>query len=264
MMFVAGETANHLQLEEFIGQGAFGAVFRAKHLLLNRSCAVKFVPSKNPREFKEHLEGQILERCRHDNVVDVFDVDIYSKGGVIFAGIEMEFIPLGSVENVMKSKYFSLRSSIKAVIDVLFALEHAHANGILHRDIKPPNIMIGPHGAKISDFGIAASVDASKVGSANGTPIYSAPEVFTGNKTDLRTEVFSVGMSFFQLCNGYAEWPEAVIDKIDIDVIKAGKTIEKIGFEEFVPRRLRSICNKACNENPDSALSNCERDAPGS
>lgn len=249
-MFSANSRVKNIQLHEALGSGAYGTVFRATDILLNRECAIKFVPNTNPTAFDAHLEGQVLQHCKHDNVVEVLGCDVYSDtAGNHYAGIEMTLMRDGSAENAVSQGYISARTAIKMCIDVLFALEHTHGRKTIHRDIKPANVMLHRGGAKLSDFGLATAVNASGTASGKGSPVYCAPEVFSQNITNEQTDVFSVGMTLFQLLNQITA-PEFDTKIPDISIIKAGKTIKHIGYANFVPRKLRQICNRACAVKP--------------
>lgn len=249
MIFLPNTRVKGMQLHEHLGSGAFGSVFRATDVLMNRECAIKFIENKNPNEFKAHIEGQILNQCQHDNVVKVHGVDIYSLGNTHYAGVEMELMRDGSAEAAVGSRFLSIRDVTKLGIDVLFALEHTHRNGVIHRDIKPPNIMLHGNSAKLSDFGVATAPGVGANASAAGSPAYNAPEVHTQGITNVMTDIFSVGMSLFQLYNNYLA-ADFVSGITSFSTIERGETIDKIGYQHFVPRRVRTICNKACATEP--------------
>jgi eukaryotic-like serine/threonine-protein kinase len=248
-VFAAHSRVKNIQLHESLGSGAFGTVFRATDILLNRECAIKFVPNTNPAAFVAHLEGQVLQQCKHDNVVEVFSCDVYADGTAHFAGIEMEYMAEGSAEAAVRSRFLSTRTVSKLGIDVLFALEHTHRKGVLHRDIKPANIMLSTGGAKLTDFGLAKAANAAGTASGQGSPIYCAPEVFSSNSTNEQTDVFSIGMSLFQLYNQYTTDD---FDKniTDVATIRNGKTVKVMGYRAYVPRKIRLICNRACAHRP--------------
>lgn len=248
-MFAANTRVKNIQLHESLGAGAFGTVFRATDILIGRECAIKFVANKNPAAFVAHLEGQVLQQCKHDNVVEVLSCDVYSDGTNHFAGIEMEFMAEGSAEAAVRARFLFARTVTKLGIDVLFALEHTHRQGILHRDVKPANIMLSRGGAKLSDFGLAKAANAAGNASGKGSPVYCAPEVFSTNATSEQSEVFSVGMSLYQLYNQYST-DDFDRGLSDLSIIHAGKTIKTLGYHAFIPRRLRLNCNKACAANP--------------
>ncbi|MCA1363837.1 MULTISPECIES: serine/threonine-protein kinase [unclassified Bradyrhizobium] len=230
--------------KQHLGQGSFGTVYEMRDNLLARDCALKFVENTNPTEFKAHYEGQILHKCKHDNIVGVNSVDVLqAPTGELYAAIDMEYCRDGSVQDLLVAEFISIRRSLKILIDTCFGLEHAHRQSILHRDIKPANILVAGNRYKLSDFGLAKT---ELLGSGAGTRVYLAPEVWN-NITNVSTEVYSAGMTLFQLCNNYPD----LHTRVTIGQVKAGKVIEVVGYRDYVPRRLKTICNKACALDPD-------------
>lgn len=217
-------------------------------MLLNRQCAVKFVENASPSAFVAHYEAQILHRCAHERVVTVHGVaPVQDQNGRLFAAIQMEYMQRGSVQDLLKKEHLSFKRAASIIIDVLFALEHAHGQQILHRDVKPPNIMLAEGHAKLSDFGLAADVSGAVQGSGAGTPVYCAPEVIVNHVTSIATDLYSVGMTLFQMVNNYENLASRVKS---IDVIRRGRVISSVGYEPYVPRRIRLICNRACSSAP--------------
>ncbi len=159
----------------------------------------------------------------------------------------MEFLANGSAQRLVETQYISIRHSIKLAIDVLFALGHAHRHGILHRDVKPANILLSGTRAKLSDFGLATSATSSLTASGAGSPVYCAPEVINDNITTAQTDVFAAGMTLFQLANNITNLAANIPS---LDTIKMGRVINSFGYKEYVPRRLRYVCNKACAADP--------------
>ncbi|MGX5841222.1 serine/threonine-protein kinase [Mesorhizobium sp. ArgA1] len=247
MLFSTGDNISNVRIIKYVGAGAFGEVYHAIDLAMNRECAVKYVENKNPAAFKAHIEAQVLHLCKHDRVVEVFDVQVISHGGKKYAGIEMEYLADGSVESFLEKQHVSLRKVIRWIIDVLFALENAHENSVLHRDVKPANFMIKGKDAKLSDFGLAKDTGGVPHGSAQGTPIYAAPELFAANQTSVSTDIYSTGMSLYQLASNIRDWSVVPVNQA---VIEKGQVIKRVGYADYVPDRLRRICNKACNFDP--------------
>ena len=234
---------------ERLGSGAFGTVYLMRDTLINREVAVKFVKNQNPTAFVAHFEAQILHQCRNDRIVSVNSVDVVQDSvGRHFAAIDMEFIPDGSAQTLVERSHVTIRKAIKVTIDTLIALEHAHRNNILHRDIKPANIMIAGARAKLSDFGLAATASASLSASGAGSPVYCAPEVINDNATTIWTDIFSVGMTLFQLANNISNLAARIPS---MGTIRMGRVIQTIGYSDYFPRRLRLVCNRACTFDPD-------------
>ncbi|MER8782257.1 serine/threonine protein kinase [Mesorhizobium sp. M1006] len=247
MLFSVNDNISNVRIKKYVGAGAFGEVYHAVDLVMNRECAVKYVENKDPAAFKAHIEAQVLHLCQHDRVVKIFDVQPISHGGKKYAAIEMEYLPDGSAESFLEKQHVSLRMAIRWAIDILFALENAHSNSVLHRDIKPANFMLDGKDAKLSDFGLAKSTGGVPHGSAAGTPVYSAPELFSAKETSIATEVYSTGMSIYQLACNIRDWNTF---PITMATIKMGQVIKRIGYPEYIPDRLKRICNKACNFDP--------------
>ncbi|WP_084566833.1 serine/threonine-protein kinase [Mesorhizobium sp. LSJC269B00] len=247
MLFSANDTISNVRILKYVGAGAFGEVYHAIDLAMNRECAVKYVENTDPAAFKAHIEAQVLHLCKHDRVVEVFDVQPITHAGKKYAAIEMEYLPDGSAEAFLEKQHVSLRMAIRWVIDILFALENSHNNSVLHRDIKPANFMLKGKYAKLSDFGLAKATGGVPHGSAAGTPIYSAPELFSAKVTSVATEIFSTGMSLYQLACNMRDWGAFPISK---SMVEKGQVVKRIGYPGYIPERLKRVCNKACNHDP--------------
>jgi eukaryotic-like serine/threonine-protein kinase len=257
MHLAVGQTIGKYTTLEFLGAGVFGSVYLLHDNLMNRDVAVKFVQNQNPAAFVAHYEAQILHQCRHDRIVPVNSVDvIQDTQGRYYAAIEMEYIPNGSAQKLIEITHVSIRQAIKVTIDLLFALGHAHRQGVLHRDVKPANVLLTGTRGKLSDFGLAANASTALTASGAGSPVYCAPEVVNDDRTNAQTDIFSAGMSLFQLANNITNLGALVPS---IDTVKLGRVIPRIGYERYVPRRLRYVCNKACNAEPADRYSSADQ-----
>ena len=245
MNLSVGDRVGKYEVKKHLGDGSFGFVYLMTDILLNREVAVKFVPNQDPAKFVEHYEAQILNQCRHGQIVGVNGVDVTQLASIGWvAVIDMEYCAEGSVQDLLQKGCVSIRRALKIMIDVLYGLEHAHRLTILHRDLKPANFMVSATGYKLSDFGLAKSGIA---GSGAGSPLYMAPEVFSSNTTNFSTEVFSAGMCLYQLCNNFIDFASMIPSQ---QTIKSGGVIRLLGYQEYVPTRLKTICNRACNVDP--------------
>lgn len=254
MNLTPGATLGKYTTIRFLGSGAFGSVYLMHDNLLNREVAVKFIENQNPTAFVAHFEAQILNQCRHERIVSVNSVDIVQdSAGRHHAAIDMEYIDGGSAQEFVENGHVTIRKAIRTLIEILFALEHAHSRGVLHRDVKPANFMLSGNTAKLSDFGLATTAASSLTASGAGSPVYCAPEVINDNITNVTTDVFAAGMSLFQLANNISNLGAKITS---LDTIKLGKVITTIGYQDYVPRRLRYICNKACAATPDRRYRN--------
>lgn len=206
------------RLEQKIGSGGYGVVFKAVHLELNTSIAVKvFRPTEgndSPEAIERfRLEGISTCRVNHPNAINVLDSGISSDG---IAYIVMELLIGHSLKDEMiKEGTFSLKRCAEIIIPVCQALAEAHKAGIVHRDIKPDNIFLhqGKQGEviKVVDFGIAKLIEEQKEdnranltesGSIIGTPVYMAPERLKSQPYDGRADVYSIGITCYEMLAG--------------------------------------------------------------
>ncbi len=192
------------QIREVLGQGAMGAVYKAWDTTLNRVVALKMMaPSLSAdRELKIRFyrEAQATAQLQHPNITTVYDFgEVEEK---LF--IAMELVNGGSLKELMAQE-LSFDRKLDWMIQVCRALAFAHRNGIVHRDVKPGNILVNADGVvKILDFGIAHldSSDLTQTGTCLGTPEYMSPEIVRGQKVDATSDVFSTGIVFYELVTG--------------------------------------------------------------
>ena len=246
-----GEIEKYLLLRH-LGNGAFGDVYLAQDRALNATKAIKVLNATNAHEVKRKLEeAQILHKCKHKNIVHVNEANIYDISGSPHVIIDMEYLPNGSFEDAIRQGNISIHSSVRVIIDCLFALEHSHLNGVLHRDVKPANIMLCEYGAKLSDFGLATVLGIGAAGSPKGYTTHLPPEYFTTRSTTELTDIFAVGITLFRACNYIADW-DGTIRRLHnpIGLIQAGTLAQAIGYNVYIPLRLKKIINKAISAGP--------------
>ena len=246
-----GEIEKYVLLRH-LGNGAFGAVYLAHDRALDATKAIKILNATNAHEVKRKLEeAQILHKCKHKNIVHVNEANIYQISGAPHIVIDMEYLPAGSFEGAIMNEAVSIHSSIRIIIDCLFALEHAHLNGVLHRDIKPANIMLCEYGAKLSDFGLATVLGVGAAGSPQGYTTHLPPEYFITRSTTELTDIFAVGITLFRACNYIVDWDGTVRRFHDpMSLIQAGTLASAIGYASFIPLKLKKIINKAISAIP--------------
>ncbi len=213
------------QILEKIGAGAMATVFKAKQLSLDRTVAVKVLPkrlSENP-EYVERFykEGKAAAMLNHNNIVQAIDVG--EAGGYHY--FVMEYVEGKTVyDDLSKGKAYAETEALDIIIQIAEALQHAHERGLIHRDVKPKNIMITKDGvAKLADMGLAreAADEAaaqSEAGRAYGTPYYISPEQIRGElNIDYRADIYSLGATFYHMVTGRvpfeAPTPSAVMHK---------------------------------------------------
>ena len=174
------------QLDEVIGEGAFGVVISATQIKMNRPVAVKALRSDAAHQSEVRrrfaTEAQVLGRFQHPHIVDVYDY----REGDDFCALVMERLAGGSLRQRLRPWPLRPETACAVAITVCSALQYAHSRGVLHRDIKPANLLFGQYGGiealKLTDFGIAKVVAAAdqptRAGTLLGTATYMAPEQF--------------------------------------------------------------------------------------
>jgi len=213
------------QILEKLGAGAMATVYKARQLSLDRDVAVKVLPkrlSENP-EYVERFykEGRAAARLNHNNIVQAIDVG-YAGGYHYFV---MEYVRGKTVyDDLAKGRVYPEAEALDVVIQIAEALQHAHERGLIHRDVKPKNIMITEDGvAKLADMGLAREAEDQaaaqmEAGRAYGTPYYISPEQIRGElDIEYRADIYSLGATFYHMVAGRvpfeAPTPSAVMHK---------------------------------------------------
>lgn len=211
----ARRIGNRYRLEERIGAGAMGAVWRGTDELLNRTVAVKellaaTVPATQAggdalEESRQRIlrEGRIGARLQHAHVISMFDVVVHDDR----PWLVMEYLPSRSLATVLSEKGpMSAREAAEFGEQVADGLAAAHAAGVVHRDIKPGNVLIADDGvAKITDFGVSRAVDdvqLTRTGMIAGTPAFLSPEVARGGPPTAASDVFALGATLYAAVEG--------------------------------------------------------------
>jgi formylglycine-generating enzyme required for sulfatase activity len=231
-----------------LGEGSFGRVFLARDEKLDRLVAIKVAKKafKDTERLKSFFEeARILASLDHPHIVPVYDVGSSEVEGVFFIS---KFIDGVSLAQKIKEGGFSLEDAIANVLMVSEALGHAHEKGLVHRDVKPDNILLDQLGnAHVADFGLALKVDFSnKQTEFTGTPAYMSPEQAggVGNLVDQRSDIFSLGVVFYELLCGERPFQGSNIAEIIDSVIKA-KFVSPSKLNPNIPQAVEQICLKA-------------------
>jgi serine/threonine-protein kinase len=196
------------EIESRLGCGAMGVVFKARHVGLNKTVALKLLNpefANDPKYVARFLqEARAAARLDHPGIVQAYDVG--KADDVHF--IAMEFVKGKTVKELVdRRKALTEAAAIEIVIQVLTALRHAHEQSVIHRDVKPANIMITREGqAKLLDLGLARQTDVENgltgEGRAIGTPYYMAPEQALDKGADYRADLYSLGVTLFNMVTG--------------------------------------------------------------
>ena len=198
------------EILEELGRGAMGIVYKGLDPKLDRLTAIKTIrftddfDEDQAAKIREQFyrEAEVVAKLSHPNIVTIYDVG----EDLDLSYLAMEYLEGESLEAyARKEQLLPIRKTIDVTAQVCDALGYAHGHGIVHRDIKPANIMILKNGlVKVTDFGIARATASSKTrtGVIKGTPYYMSPEQISGMKVDGRSDIFSLGIVFYQLLTG--------------------------------------------------------------
>jgi len=188
-----------------IGQGASATVYLAIQNQLNRKVALKVLHEAADaglmrQRFKR--EALILAQLTHTNIVPIYELIEEAGGGRL--GVAMQYVDGGTLSNFKST--LTVAECLDIIIQITTALEHAHRHGFLHRDIKPDNILFNKHMAMLADFGIArqefSKTNLTATGTLLGTPDYMSPEQISEDSVDARSDLYSLGIVFYELLAG--------------------------------------------------------------
>ncbi len=246
------------EILEKIGTGGMSDVYKAKCHKLNRFVAVKVLK----QEFSENTnfvskfrsEAQAAAGLMHPNIVNVYDVgeenDIY-------------YIVMELVEGITLKKYIekkvslSVKEAVSIAIQVAMGLEAAHNNNIIHRDIKPQNIMISKEGkVKVTDFGIAKAATSNTITSnVMGSVHYTSPEQARGGYSDAKSDIYSLGITLFEMLTGRVPFNGDTTVAIAIKHIQE-ELPSPADYNEEIPVSVEKIVLKCCQKSPDRRYQN--------
>lgn len=262
-----GKQILNYKIEALLGEGGMGSVYLAVHTQLNRKVAIKILnPSlvKNPgirARFKN--EAATLSQLHHPNIVILFDYLEEEEALYLI----MEYVEGKTLEEYILTVSGPI-PEIKAIplfSQVLEGFAYAHEQEVVHRDVKPANIMItGREKIKILDFGIAKllsqkSHTLTQTGVKMGTVLYMSPEQVKGEKVDKRSDVYSLGVTLFQMLTGHSPYDDpnatefVVYNKIVNEPLPPAKN-----FYPNISGRIQAILDKATAKNPDDRFQDCQ------
>ncbi|MBN1191227.1 MAG: serine/threonine protein kinase [Dehalococcoidales bacterium] len=225
MLFVEGHLINDVyEIDRFLGEGAFAEVYRVKHKFLGRQAMKVFkAPSASVKEIEDKLgEAMMLSRIGHPNIIRVFDAGTAKINGQQYGYFTMEYVAGGSLDNYWRS-YGSEFAPVSEVVEIIrqvcmgLSVAHAEKPPIIHRDIKPQNILIGYDTGglriRIADFGLAKKVNPlTLIASAKGTPAFKPPECLS-NMDSCAADVWGIGATLYLLLTDHLPFPvDSVMD----------------------------------------------------
>jgi serine/threonine-protein kinase len=261
---MVGTTLGNYKILEKLGAGGQGTVYKAVDSKLGRTLVIKVLPEElvtkeaNVKRFER--EARLASSLDHPNICTIFDLNVID--GVHF--IAMQYIPGRNVRQLVNGKPLQLESALSIAIQVTDALAVAHAQGVIHRDIKAGNVMVNAKGqAKVLDFGLAKLLDdeaartsgihqteLTEVGIPYGTATYAAPEQARGDRVDSRADIFSTGVLLYEMLTG--TWPFRGKTAVDVRhaVLHEEPAPLNIARPDPVPERLQQILDRALKKHP--------------
>jgi serine/threonine protein kinase len=258
-------TVGRYEVIKELGQGAMGIVYKARDPKINRLLAIKTIRFSDEfeedkvKDVKERFfkEAEIAGQLSHPSIVAIYDVgEDYD-----LTYLAMEFLEGGDLRRYcQKDSRLPLRRVLRIISETALALDYAHKNNVIHRDVKPANIMLLKNGKiKVTDFGIAKAVSSSqtKSGVILGTPNYMSPEQINGDPIDGRSDIFSLGVVFFELLNGQLPFQGKNLTSLLYNVTQSRHPSVR-AINPNIPKACEQIIDRALAKDPEKRFQSGE------
>ena len=257
-----GKTVSHYRILEELGRGGMGVVYKAEDTKLRRTVALKFLPpeyTQDPEAKKRFVqEAQSVSSLDHANICTIHEIDETDDGRLFIA---MTFYEGETLKQKLECGPLDIDVVIDIAVMIAKGLEKAHKKGIIHRDIKPGNLIITEDGVvKIVDFGIAKLARKTKItktGTSLGTVAYMSPEQSRGGKVDHRTDIWSLGVVLFEMITGELPF-RGDYDQAVVYSILNEEPASVLDLCEDIPAELAKVVEKALTKQPDERYQKIE------
>jgi serine/threonine-protein kinase len=247
-----------------LGQGGMGAVYRARHLRLNRLVALKMLPigaHVSPRHYARfQMEAEALASLQHPHIVQIYEVGEHDG----FPYLALELVEGGSLDaKLNREPYLAIRAA--QLVETLARTIHAaHQHGIIHRDLKPANVLLTADGIpKITDFGLAKRLEGesgqTQLGAILGTPCYMAPEQAAGDPkaVGLLADVYALGAILYELLTSRP--PFRGLSSLEtLEQVRSAEPVPPTRLQPKVPRDLEVICLKCLEKRPEKRYASAQ------
>ncbi|MGW4091018.1 protein kinase domain-containing protein [Nocardia sp. NPDC004750] len=237
-----------------IGRGGFGVVYRCIQTALDRVVAVKVLSSEIDQESRERFlrEEQAMGKLSgHPNIVDILQVDVTATGMPL---IVMPYCTHGSLEKLIRDQGpLTWADSLRAGVKLAGAIESAHRARILHRDVKPANVLLSGYGEpQLTDFGIARIPGGFRTSSSmiTGSPAFTAPEVLKGDEPTIRSDVYGLGSTLFALLTGHAAFERQAGERVVAQFLRITTQPVPDLREQDIPPDVATVIEQAMSPNP--------------
>lgn len=252
--YVGKRLDGRYEVQEIIGVGGMSVVYKAYDNVDDRTVAVKILKDEflNNEEFKRRFknESKAIALLSHENIVKVYDVNF---------GEKLQYIVMEYIDGITLKEYINKQNSISwndalfFMTQILRAVQHAHDKGIVHRDIKPQNIILLPNGnIKVTDFGIARfsrSDTKTLTEQAIGSVHYIAPEQAKGEVTDEKADIYSIGVVLYEMLAGKVPFDSE--NAVSVALMQVQANAQKLTqINPDIPKGLEQICVHAMQKNP--------------
>lgn len=258
--------AGNYEIQEVIGHGGMGVVYKARHALMDRIVAIKMLQaqlisdSMSVKRFQQ--ESQSASRISHPNVITVYDFGI-SPSGQPF--IVMDYLQGISLADVIKEDgQIGVERAIKILAQACDALDHAHKMGVIHRDVKPTNFVLINYDeekdfVKVVDFGVAKLMNSTadgqrltQAGEVCGSPVYMSPEQCTGGELDQRSDIYSMGIVIYETLTGKLPiLGKTMVDTMSKHISEMPPSFAQARPDLYIPERLEQVVFKALAKDPN-------------
>ncbi|HAS42819.1 MAG TPA: hypothetical protein DCS93_20225 [Microscillaceae bacterium] len=260
-----GAQVLNYRIDSKIGEGGMGSVYLASHLQMRRKAAIKALHPNlvNNAQIRERFrnEAEAMASLKHPNIIDLYDFLETNQGLFLI----MEYVDGNQLDDYIRSVTGPLPETraIELFSKALDGFAYAHDRGIIHRDIKPSNLMIGSEGqVKILDFGIAkilngANKGLTRTGSKMGTVLYMSPEQVKGQSVDRRSDIYSMGVTLFQILTGRPPYDEKTATEYEVYTQIVNSPLPRLRqFNPNVSERIQAVVDKATAKEPSARFQN--------
>ena len=256
-----GKTISYYKILEKLGEGGMGEVYLAEDTKLKRKVALKFLPeevTKNEDAVERfQREAQAAAALNHPNIVTIYEINEHA--GQTY--IAMEYVERQTLKEAFTPHPLTLTKVVDYTIQICEGLRKAHEAGIVHRDVKPLNILINKDGRiKILDFGLAklqGQTQFTKTGTTLGTVAYMSPEQARGEKVDFRTDIWSLGVIIYEMITGQRPF-QGEYDQAVVYSILNEEPPSILDLRKEIPTELRKVVEKALNKKLDERYQSVE------